>query len=104
MIVPSIVFGGILLLFALLGVVFARGKGQGLIAGYNTLSEKERAKIDEERLMKVMSRGMFALAGCMALGLIGFLTSRRELVIGCFILFAAVIVLILIFANTKTKR
>ena len=50
--------------FLVLGVVFSRGKGTSLIAGYNTASPEEKAKYDEKKLCKAMSRLMFALAGC----------------------------------------
>jgi Na+/glutamate symporter len=52
------------LLFVLLGIVFLKGKGSFLIAGYNTASSAEREKIDEKKLCKYMGRLMFALAGC----------------------------------------
>lgn len=51
-------------LLVLLGVVFAAGKGTGLIAGYNTASAEEKANYDKKKLCKAMSRLMFALAGC----------------------------------------
>ena len=51
-------------LFVLLGVVFADGKGTGLIAGYNTASAEEKENYDKKKLCKAMSRLMFALAGC----------------------------------------
>ena len=50
--------------FLVLGIVFSRGKGTSLIAGYNTASPEEKAKYDEKKLCKAMSRLMFALAGC----------------------------------------
>lgn len=50
--------------FVLLGVVFASGKGTGLIAGYNTATAEEKANYDKKKLCKAMSRLMFALAGC----------------------------------------
>ena len=34
-------------LFVLLGVVFAAGKGTGLIAGYNTASAEEKENYDK---------------------------------------------------------
>ena len=51
-------------LLVLLGVVFATGKGTGLIAGYNTASAEEKENYDKKKLCKAMSRLMFALAGC----------------------------------------
>ena len=38
----------ILALFFLLGLLFARGKGAGLIAGYNTMSAREKEKYDKK--------------------------------------------------------
>ncbi len=51
-------------LFLVLGVVFSLGKGTSLIAGYNTASPEEKAKYDEKKLCKAMSRLMFVLALC----------------------------------------
>ena len=50
--------------FLVLGIVFSRGKGTSLIAGYNTASPGEKAKYDEKKLCKAMSRLMFVLAFC----------------------------------------
>ena len=59
-----VVFIAIAVLFIVLGIVFASGKGANLIAGYNTASPEEKAKIDEKKLLKAMSVFMFVLAGC----------------------------------------
>ena len=50
--------------FLALGIVFSRGKGTSLIAGYNTAAPEEKAKYDEKKLCKAMSRLMFVLALC----------------------------------------
>lgn len=50
-------------LFLLLAVVFLRGKGSWLIAGYSTASPEEKARIDEKKLCRYMGRLMLALAG-----------------------------------------
>ncbi len=49
-------------LFLVLALVVYFGKGDWLIAGYNTASEKEREKIDIKRLRLVMSVLMFISA------------------------------------------
>lgn len=51
-------------LFVILGLVFRKGKGTFLIAGYNTASKAAKERIDEKKLCRYMSRLMFALAGC----------------------------------------
>ena len=104
MIASCIVFGAVLLLFLALGVVFARGKGQGLIAGYNTMSAREREKVDEKKLLRVMSGGMFALAGCTAVSLIGLLTGIRPLLYAGFVLFAAAIIILVVSANAAARK
>ena len=104
MVAPCIVFGAVLLLFLALGVGFSRGRGQGLIAGYNTMSAREREKVDEKKLMRVMSGGMFSPAGCTAVSLVGMLTGIRPLLYAGFILFIAAIVVLVIRANTGVKK
>ena len=67
-----IIFLGMIALFIVLGLVFSRGKGAFLIAGYNTASKAEKVKYDEKVLCRFMGKIMFALAGCqgvMALGM-----------------------------------
>ena len=80
MIAACIVYGILILLFLVMGVLFAKGKGQKLIAGYNTMSEREREKIDETKLLRIMRNGMFVFAGCEVLALIGTLTGVRPLI------------------------
>ena len=50
--IVSILFA---VVFIVLAVVFLMGKGDNLIAGYNTASEEERAKVDIKRLRIVMA-------------------------------------------------
>lgn len=38
----------------ILAVVFSKGKGAGFIAGYNTMSESEKAEYDEVAMCKFM--------------------------------------------------
>ena len=46
MVAACIIYGILILLFLVLGSLFARGRGRKLIAGYNTMSEREREKIE----------------------------------------------------------
>ena len=54
----------VIALFLGLAALFSRGKGAFLIAGYNTASQKEKAKYDEKALCRFMGKLMFALAAC----------------------------------------
>ena len=55
---------GMTLMFVILGIVFSKGKGAFLIAGYNTASKAEKQKTDEKKLCKFMGRLMFLSAAC----------------------------------------
>ena len=104
MLPKRLVFGSMVVLFLILGVLFRQGKGKGLIAGYNTMSERERARYDETKLMKIMSRGMFSFACCMALSLAGVLLHRAQLVSAGFGLLAVAAIVLVVLINTKAKR
>ena len=54
----------IIAVFVVLGLVFRKGKGAFLIAGYNTASKATKETIDESKLCRYISRLMFVLAGC----------------------------------------
>lgn len=59
--IPNAVMAAV---FVLLGILFSRGKGTFLIAGYNTASPAEKARYDEKSLCRFMGELMFALAAC----------------------------------------
>ncbi len=90
--------------FLALSIVFSRGKGSFLIAGYNTMSKEEKAKYDEKKLLKHMSGMMLSCAVCMLIAIVGMLlgavwleTAGYCLIIPCGIVFA-------ILANIRTKK
>ena len=59
-----VIHGGCIALFFLLGVIFWKGKGAFLIAGYNTASPAEKRRTDEKVLCRFMAKLMWALAAC----------------------------------------
>lgn len=101
MVAACIVFGLMTLLFLVMGIAFSRGKGQRLIAGYNTMSEKEREKYDEKKLM---AGGMFVFAGCMVLALIGILTELRPLRILAWAAVVVTVAVLIVRANTAVRK
>ena len=104
MLTACIVYGVLIALFVCFGILFSMGRGGCLIAGWNTMSERERAKYDEEKLMRVVSSGMFALAGAMAVMLAAMLLENKTLRIFSYVLFLAVVIVLVILANTITKK
>ena len=93
----------ILVLFFLLGLLFARGKGAGLIAGYNTMSAREKEKYDKKKLCKAMSGMMFLLAGTWAVAAAGVYIRSNALCWAGIALFLAVIIGGLIYMNTGNR-
>lgn len=100
----NVIVTAILLLVALLIRV---GKGDKLIAGYNTASEKERAKYDITRLRRVISWCLILITALLWLpNLIRALTDHVKPVV-YFIwstLILVVVVATLILANTWAKK
>ncbi len=97
------VFLAIAALFVVLGIIFASGKGADLIAGYNTASREEKEKTDEKKLQKVMSVFMFVLAGCFLVSAASEVFHIKSLLWIGQILFAAALILGLIYLNTGDR-
>ena len=93
----------VVLLFVALAVVFWRGKGASLIAGYNTASEEERMGTDEQKLCRFMSKLMLALALCWLVAASSEVFHLRALLWAGIALFLVVIVAGLIYANTGNR-
>jgi hypothetical protein len=68
------------------------------------MSEKERARYDEKKLMKNMSLMMFSCAACTTVGLIGSILRRPWLVNLGFILMVPCVLYFIIRVNTKSLR
>lgn len=92
------------LLFLILGIVFACGKGTFLIAGYNTLPEEKKARYDARKILRDMSRMMFSCVGCMAVGILGSIVDAPWLVVLGVVLTVLVIVFFLIRINRESKQ
>ncbi|MBO4444807.1 MAG: DUF3784 domain-containing protein [Bacteroidaceae bacterium] len=88
--------------FVVIAVVFLLGKGDELIAGYNTMSEEKREEIDIKRLRLLMAITMFFTAAfCLYLPFIGDNSRLSLLSTGIFI---AVTLIMVILANTWAKK
>lgn len=97
--IPSIIF---FILFIVLAIILLMGKGDMLIAGYNTASEEERKTIDIKRLRIVMIILMVITAiFCAILPLIG--DNKNSLLVAAAI-FVAITLVGIIIANTWAKK
>ena len=89
-------------LFIGLAIVLLMGKGDRLIAGYNTASEEERQEIDIHRLRIVIAMMMVMTAVfCALMPLVINDLSTQLLAIG---IFCAITVVDVIVANTWAKK
>ena len=82
------------------GVLFSKGKGAFLIAGYNTAFRSEKENYDEKALCRFMGRLMFALAGCWIPVFLGTMLKLDWLYGAGIAAVLIVIVVGLIYANT----
>ena len=97
--IPSIIFS---ILFIVLAIILLMGKGDMLIAGYNTASEEERKKVDIKRLRIVMAVLMVITAiFCAIMPLVGNDKSSQLAAAGIFI---AITIVGIIVANTWAKK
>ena len=97
--IPAIIFS---LFFIILAIVFYLGKGDKLIAGYNTASEEERKKVNIQRLRILMSCiSVITAAFCVSLPIVG---NNIQAQLGAAAVFMAVIIFVVILANTWAKK
>ena len=90
-------------LFVVLGILFFKGKGTFLIAGYNTSSREKRAKYDEKALCRFMGKLMFGCAGCSAVIAMGTALEQMALVWLGIILMILICFAAVIYANTGNR-
>ena len=102
MITKTIVTGIIAVLFLVFAIIFLMGKGDKLIAGYNTASEEEKRKVDIHKLRILMAIISVITAGYVSiLPLIG--DNPQDQMVGMFVFFA-ITILFVILANTWAKK
>ena len=91
-------------LLLVISIILLSGHGSTLIAGYNTASKKEKERIDQKKLCRIVGAGLLPIAVLvliMALFL-DTLPSFFAYILVSFTLLDAVLVIIL--ANTRTKN
>ncbi len=89
-------------LFLILAVVFLMGKGDMLIAGYNTAPEEERKKVNIQRLRILMAIVCVLTAFfCGTLSAVG-----EDITMGIVstVVFMVITIMIIILANTWAKK
>ena len=97
--IPAIIFS---LLFIVLAIVFYLGKGDKLIAGYNTASEEERKKVNIQRLRILMSCiSVITAAFCVSMPIVG---NNIQAQLGAVAVLFVAIIFVVILANTWARK
>ena len=88
----------------IVGIVILAGKGDSLMSGYNTASEKEREEYDVRRLRKLVG-GMLVFLAPMTFFLLGeeTMTATLSYIALTFILCIIVVILANTWAKKKSK-
>src|SRR5690625_3212852 len=103
MMAPLIVTGLIIVLFIIVGIVFYSGKGAFLIAGYNTMPQEEKNKIDTVALCKFMGKMMFGLSFSMIFWILSEVFENTNLFFFGLLLFIGIVIFALIYVNTGNR-
>lgn len=87
-------------IFVIMGVVILIGKGDNLIAGYNTASQKERAQYNIKRLRGLIGGLLIVLAPMLFL-----LHGETMAATGSFVALTVILcIIVVILANTWAKK
>lgn len=90
----------LLIPFLIFAIIFSKGKGAFLIAGYNTMSDQEKAQFDEVALCKFMGKMMYGICFCLLLWALSDFLENQILFVNGLILFIVIIVFTLVYTNT----
>ena len=88
--------------FIALALVFLAGKGDRLIAGYNTASEEERSKVDIHQLRILMA--ICSFLGAALSVFLGFFGEDKGKSTTAVIVFIVLTIVIIILSNTWAKK
>lgn len=83
-----------------MGIIIALGKGDGLIAGYNTASKEEKEQVNIKRLRLVTA--IMLLLSSIFVALLPFASQMQQYMLIAALVFLAVICIII--ANTWCKK
>lgn len=89
--------------FLTFAILLSKGKGAFLIAGYNTMSDSEKAKYDEIALCKFMGKIMYGISFSILLWALSEMLEIQVLFIIGLVLFSCLLVLVLVYSNSGNR-
>lgn len=91
-------------LLFVVSIILLSGHSSGLIAGYNTASKEEKERINQKKLCRIVGAGLLPIA-VLILVMAIFFETLPSFFVYVFVTFTLLdAALIVIFANTKTKK
>lgn len=93
----------ILIPFLIFAVLLSKGKGASLLAGYNTMSDSEKAQYNEIALCKFMGKIMYGISLSILLLALSEILEKRVLFIIGLLLLLTLIVFTLVYSNTGNR-
>lgn|SRR5690625_946551 len=93
----------LIVLFIVIGFYFSSGKGEFLIAGFNTMPKEEQEKYDSVALCKFMGKMMFIYTFCLSLWLIAHVIDEKILFYIGLVLFMMVTIFSLVYMNISER-
>lgn len=93
----------ILIPFLIFAVFLSKGKGASLLAGYNTMSDREKAKYDEVAFCKFMGKIMYGISFSILLFAMSEMLENQVLFIIGLILLLTLIIFGLVYSNTRNR-
>lgn len=102
-IVLIIIIASCIVPLAIFGIVFIKGRGSSLIAGFNTKSTEEQNEYDIDALCKFMGKMMFSLCFSMLFWVLSVAYELDWLFALGLVLFIGIIVFTIYYVNTGNR-
>ncbi|MBS2968194.1 DUF3784 domain-containing protein [Metabacillus sp. KIGAM252] len=93
----------VLIPFLIFAILLSKGKGASLLAGYNTMSDSEKAQYDEVALCKFMGKIMYGISFSILLFALSEMLEIQILFIIGLILLLTFIIFALVYSNTRNR-
>lgn len=101
MIITMLLVSLLLIFFA--SIILSKGKGAAFLAGYNTMSDGEKAQYDEVALCKFMGKVMYGVSFSILLITFGELVEIQTIIVIGIVLSIALPVFAVVYSNTKNR-
>lgn len=102
--IDVIIPGLMAIIFLVIGIIFLCGKGDFLVAGYNTMDEEEKKKYDEKKMLKILGIAMLASSAAFVVSALAGFFKIPKLSFVSAALVTVIIVITVIVINVKTKK